>query len=273
AHEAVGEIVALGAPGGGHGWSVGDRVALNPMRVDIAGMGALRTVGLYPLAALLPVPPDFSDAEGAAYWMAVFTMGGALMRAGLGPGEGGGKTVLVTAATGGMGVVGLQLARHWGATTIATTRRTEKVDALGTLAPHPLVIATPDDLVRGVTALAPEGIDAVLDPLGGAYVGAALAVLGTGGVYVGYEMIAGATGRYDIMTMLAKGVTIRGHTVFQLLGDAPLLNRLVAAGLAAAEHVRPVVAARVPYANAPEAFVALRAGDGVGKIVVMGKGV
>ncbi|WP_157962005.1 alcohol dehydrogenase catalytic domain-containing protein, partial [Acuticoccus kandeliae] len=42
AHEAVGEIVALGAPGGGHGWSVGDRVALNPMRVDIAGMGALR---------------------------------------------------------------------------------------------------------------------------------------------------------------------------------------------------------------------------------------
>ena len=73
---------------------------------------------------MAPVPGDFrySDNEGAAYWMGIFTMAGAMQVAGLEEDTSGGKTVLFTAATGGMGIIALKLARAWGAVSISSSR-------------------------------------------------------------------------------------------------------------------------------------------------------
>lgn len=269
-HEAVGEIVALGPgrDGAPSHWKVGDRVALLPMLVDIAGMGALRTVGIYDQSALVPVPDSYSDNEGAAYWMGILTMAGAMHVAGLEEDTSGGKTVLFTAATGGMGIIALKLARAWGAVSIATTRSPAKARRLARIATHVVELRNPEDLAPSVTNLFPDGIDAVIDPLGGRVVGAAIEALVPGGRYVGYEMIAGGLGTYDIMALLSKDASIHGHTIHRLLQRPELLARLVEIGMAYADALTPLVSESFVFDDAPDAFAALRRCGHVGKIVV-----
>ncbi|MEZ5584017.1 MAG: zinc-binding alcohol dehydrogenase family protein, partial [Candidatus Competibacteraceae bacterium] len=189
--EAVGEIVQLGPEQSDsprrRDWKVGDRVAFAPMMVDMPGMGVLRDLGVYDQAILLPVPEAFSDQQAAAYWMGILTIAGALEMAGLGPDTCHGKTVVITAATGGVGTIGLQLARAWGAETIATTRSREKAERLAALASHVAVVDSVPQYVDDLRALCPQGADAIIDPLGGEFVGGSVKALACGGHYVGYE--------------------------------------------------------------------------------------
>ena len=176
-HEAVGEIVELGpeenGPASGK-WKVGDRVAFLPMLVDRAGMGVLRDFGVYKQSVFLPVPEVYSDCEGAAYWMAVLTMAGAMDMAGLGPHTSSGKTIVFTAAAGGMGTLALKLARAWDAETIATTRHQAKVEQLSAVASRVAVVRTVEELTSALRALSPNGVDVIIDPLGGSFVGASI---------------------------------------------------------------------------------------------------
>jgi NADPH:quinone reductase-like Zn-dependent oxidoreductase len=247
---------------------VGDRVALVPMLVDMAGMGALRDHGIYDQSALIPVPDGFSDTEGAAYWMAIFTMAGALEMAGFSAQTCRDKSIVFTAATGGMGIVALKLLRGWGATVIATTRDDTKVSALETFADHVALVRASHELAPAVKSLVPEGVAAVIDPLGGTYVGAAIDALGHGGHYVGYEMLAGNQGTYDIPTLMAKDAHLHGFTIFRLLRHPGLIRRLVTLGMEYAVEARPMVAGIFPFEEAPQAFETLARGGHLGKIVV-----
>lgn len=271
-HEAVGEIVALGPEakdGSAAGrWATGDRVAFVPMLIDMAGMGVLRETGVYDLSALAPVPEAYSDREGAAYWMGILTMAGAMEMAGIGPETAKGKTVAFTAAAGGMGIVALKLARAWGAEAFATTRRSEKVDRLSAFAERVAVVETPDDLTRALRAWRPGGVDAVIDPLGGGFVAAAVEALVPGGQFVSYEMIAGATGAYDIPALMAHDASLHGYTVFRPLRHPGLLERLLDIGMRYADSATPVLAADYAFDDAPEAFAALARSAHVGKITI-----
>jgi NADPH:quinone reductase-like Zn-dependent oxidoreductase len=266
-HEAVGEIVALGPAEAGAGapqaWTVGDRVAFIPMLVDTAGMGVLREIGVYDRASLLPVPPAFSDREGAAYWMAVFTMAGAMQMARIGPGAARGKRIAFTAAAGGMGTLALKLARAWGAETMATTRSAEKVTTLSTMAARVAVVRTAGELSAALRAWSPDGVDAVIDPLGGAFVGAAVEGLAPGGRYVSYEWRAGAAGSYDIAALIAADVSLHGFTIFRLLRHPRLLEQLTAIGMDYADRLTPLLAEDYGFDAAPDAFEALARGQHV----------
>ncbi|MDP9865655.1 MULTISPECIES: NADP-dependent oxidoreductase [Streptosporangium] len=80
-------------------------------------------------------------------------------------GVGEGDTVLVHAAAGSVGTAAVQLARLWGARVIGTARE-ENHDYLRSLGATP--VAYGDGLLERVRALAPGGVDMVLDGAGGA---------------------------------------------------------------------------------------------------------
>ena len=112
--EAVGEVVAMGEQAdavAAHSFAVGDRVALTPGRVDMCGTGTYRDYGIYDRNALIPVPDAYSDAEGAAFWMAFLTVAGCLHNAGMTAMNAPGKTLLVTAAASSVGVMALKIGR------------------------------------------------------------------------------------------------------------------------------------------------------------------
>ncbi len=88
-----------------------------------------------------------------------------------------GSTVLVHAASGGVGTLAVQLARLRGARVIGTASPSGH-DRLRALGAEP--VAYGDGLVDAVRALAPEGVDAVVDLVGGV-MEQTLAVLAEGG--------------------------------------------------------------------------------------------
>ncbi|MFC9974620.1 NADP-dependent oxidoreductase [Spirillospora sp. NPDC127200] len=78
---------------------------------------------------------------------------------------GAGDTVLVHGAAGAVGGVAVQLARLWGAATVIGAAREAQHDYLRSLGAVP--VAYGDGFADRVRALAPGGVDAALDGVGG----------------------------------------------------------------------------------------------------------
>jgi NADPH:quinone reductase-like Zn-dependent oxidoreductase len=79
-------------------------------------------------------------------------------------GVGKGDTVLIHAAAGGLGTFAIQLALAWGAKTVIGTARKDNHDYLRSLGAIP--VSYGDGLVDRVRAVAPDGVNAVLDAAG-----------------------------------------------------------------------------------------------------------
>ena len=117
-----------------------------------------------------------------------------------------GQTVLVTGAAGGVGSVLVQLAREAGARVIGTAspRHHEALRALGV---EPIDYRDPE-LAARVRELAPDGVDAVFDHLGGASVSLSYRLLNRTGTLVSYSIAAALDGTrpilLDFLPLLAK---------------------------------------------------------------------
>ena len=117
-----------------------------------------------------------------------------------------GQTVLVTGAAGGVGSVLVQLAREAGARVIGTAspRHHEALRALGV---QPIDYRDPE-LAARVRELAPDGVDAVFDHLGGASVSLSYRLLNRTGTLVSYSIAAAHDGTrpilLDFLPLLAK---------------------------------------------------------------------
>lgn len=117
-----------------------------------------------------------------------------------------GQTVLVTGAAGGVGSILVQLARNAGVHVIGTAspRHHEALRALGV---EPIDYRDPD-LAARVRALAPDGVDAAFDHLGGASVTLSYRLLNRTGTLVSYSIAAALDGTrpvlLDFLPLLAK---------------------------------------------------------------------
>ncbi len=274
--EAVGEIVALGPPANSGlepvnrlNLEIGTRVGTLSGRINHVAMGVYRDIGLYDQVCLAPVPDSYSDEEGAALWTAMITMGGAMEMGGLTADTGDGKQVLITAGSSGMGGLALKLARHWGATTIATTRKAEKAVGLGKLADHVIVCSDSAGLVEGVQqATNGHGADLILDPVGATFYPGLLAAVARGGDIVSYECISGRQANISIMEMMMKDVSFHGFTTFRPINNPVMLNRLIEIGLNNAQALRPVISKTFDLSDSPEALEAIGRSEHIGKMVI-----
>lgn len=270
--EAVGEIVAVGEPGdapvyAGTALKPGTRVALTPGKVDMCGTGTYRDYGIYDQSALIPIPEGYTDTEGASFWMGALTVGGCFHTAGLTAENAAGKTVLITAAASGMGVMALKLARAWGAKTIGTTRSTDKVAGLQAIADHVLVCSDGEELAAGLGELG--GFDVAIDPVGMAFIPTMVDAAAHGASIVSYEMITGGVANYAIAQLLIKEVTLTGFALFNIFRHPGLCEQLVDQGLKYAEHIRPIVAETFALSNAPSTLVRLGSAQHFGKLVLL----
>jgi NADPH2:quinone reductase len=274
--EAVGEIVALGPsakpefePVNPLNLQIGTRVGTLSGRINKVAMGVYRDFGLYDQGSLAPVPDSYSDEEGAALWTAVITMGGAMEMGGLTAATGAGKQVLITAGSSGMGGLALKLARHWGATTIATTRKAAKADGLGKLADHVIVCSDSAGLAEGVQkATNGQGADLILDPVGATFYPGLLAAVARGGDIVSYECITGTQANISIIEMMMKDVSFHGFTTFRPFNNPEMLNRLIEIGMNNAQALRPVVSRTFDLSESPEALEAIGRSEHIGKMVI-----
>jgi len=125
--------------------------------------------------------------------------------AGVRPGE----TVLVLGAAGGVGLAAVEVATVLGARVIAAASSPEKCAAAMSRGAAATVDYMAQELKPAVKALAPGGVDVVIDPVGGEYSEAALRTMAPGGRFVVVGFASREIPRIPLNLVLLKGVEIR----------------------------------------------------------------
>src|SRR6266849_6661323 len=116
-HEIGGDVVEVGE--GVSGYKVGDRV------IGMIGHGGYASEAVVDQANLLPMPQNMSYEDGAAFTMTYGTSHYALkQRSSYKPGE----TLLVTGASGGVGLTAVELGARMGLKVIAAVGSDEKME-------------------------------------------------------------------------------------------------------------------------------------------------
>ncbi|RKP53304.1 MDR family NADP-dependent oxidoreductase [Pararobbsia silviterrae] len=204
---AIGEVVKVGP---GVSLRVGSRV-MHPL--------GWREYALVSATQCTTVDDD--DVEPAAWLGHGWTAYAALTRA---VGVRDGDTVFVTSGAGAIGSMAAQIARLLGAgRVIGSTGSTEKVDWMRTELGYDAVITRDGGDVREQLAkAAPDGIDVIVDMMGGEQLAAAIEQTreGARGVLLGaltaelnpHNATLKAPVEIDTFQLILKGVTLRGFS-------------------------------------------------------------
>ncbi|MBL8379173.1 MAG: NADPH:quinone oxidoreductase family protein [Burkholderiales bacterium] len=258
--EGAGTIESVGAEVSQ--WATGDAVVLQKRAGTAAG------VLVCGADAVRRLPAGLDFAEGAAHTVGALTAYVALVRrAGLKSGE----TLLVTGASGGMGLAAVQLGRHLGATVIATGRSLAKLEAARRAGAEHCLVMAPElrDEVRRITG--GNGVDVVFDAVGGDAFDTALRCLGWGGRLLVVGFVAGRIPTVAANYVLIKNLSVIGvragesgrHDAAQGRENLVAIDALAAAGV-----FRAPIHARLPLQEGAEGLAMLSAGSVTGKVVI-----
>jgi len=260
--DAAGEIVELGA--GVTGFRPGDR-AMGRCA------GGFAEYAVIDAREAMTVPEGLSWEEAACIPVVFVVVHDALFASGrLHKGE----TVLVTAAPSGVGVTTLVLAKYLGARVIGTSRSAEKLERLKH---HGLDIGVVTDSAGFGAAIAPvigeNGVDMVVDNIGGDVLAPSIAALAVGGRFVTIGRMSGVlTGELDVDRLAERRLHLYG--VSNRLRTAPQraesTKRFVADLMPALAdgRIRPIVDRCFPLDDLAAAQAHVEADRHVGKVLM-----
>lgn len=197
---SAGTVSEVAGDGGGR--AVGDRV----VALNAAGSHAARRAVF--AAMTWPIPAGLDAARAACVPVAFGTAYECLFTAG---NLVAGQTVLIHAGAGGVGMAAIQLAKHAGATVIATASSDEKLDRLTALGlDHGVNYAT-GSFVEAVSRLTgSRGVDIVIDSIGGQTLVDSVGVLAYRGTLVSVGAAARAGSAIDARSLWTQNNALRG---------------------------------------------------------------
>jgi NADPH2:quinone reductase len=263
-----------GIEGAGEVTTVGEGVMdLEPgahvIGVGIKG-GAFAEYMVLPAAAAVPVPAGWADEQALGMVVNWPTALAALKPLG---GVTAGQTVLIHAAAGATGQAAVTMAKHYGATVIATASpgKHEVVRALG--ADH-IIDSRDADIADEVLRLTGgAGADLVLDSVGGATLDASLAATKrvTGRVVV-YGVAGGEAAITNVELVYKHQIHVIGLNIGILIQAAPQIFGEVMGemfGLLAAGVLGPGQPTIYELPEGPKALAELEARATVGKLALL----
>lgn len=199
--EVSGVVAAVGAGVGR--WRIGDRVC-----ALLIGRGYAE-YAVVPELQCLPVPDGVSlvDAGGlpetyCTVWANLFERGRLAA----------GETVLIQGGTSGIGVAAIQLAKAFGARVLATAGSEEKCEACRRLGADRAINYRTEDF-HAITRSFCDGVDVILDIVGGDYIAREVDLLKREGRLVFVALAAGGPAEIDFYKVLIGHLTITGSTL------------------------------------------------------------
>lgn len=245
----------------GCGFDLGERIAA---KVHWGGFAARALVRA---DMALRLPEGLPDAEAAALPVVYTTAMVALSESTrIRPGE----RVLVLAASGGVGLAAVQIARHLGATVIAAAGGDAKCRLALEMGAHEAVDYRAEGWAEAVKALTGgQGVDVILDPVGGPATKEALRVLGWEGRLLIVGFASGGIPQIAANRLLLKRASAIG-VYWSHDRDREMLGRVNGrlTEMAAAGALRPHVGARFAFTELPQALAALAGRRTTGKVVL-----
>jgi NADPH:quinone reductase-like Zn-dependent oxidoreductase len=260
--EFAGAIAALGAGVGR--WRVGDRV-----------MG--RANGSYAESvavnqrALMRIPDGMSFAEAAALPNVFVTAHDAIVtNAAVKAGE----SVMITAGSSGVGTAAIQIAQYIGANpVIATTRSAGKSAALRALGASEVIDASRAGWIEAVmNATGKNGVDAIVDQVGGPMLAENIRVLAIKGRLVSVGRNGGNVGACNLDEVARKrasiiGVTFRTRSPEEALTCSERFAKDMLAAFTT-RLLKPVLDRTFPFERIADAHAYMLSDAQIGKIVV-----
>ncbi len=257
--EVAGIVTACGP--GVTMWKPGDKVC-----ALLAGGGYAEQVTVKE-GQCLPVPERFSFAEASSLPETVFTVwNNVFERCALQPGE----TLLIHGGNSGIGITGIQIAHALNSKVIVTVGTDEKGKSCLELGADQAINYKTQDFEK---ELQQEGVDVILDMIGGDYLQKNLNILNPEGRLVHINSVKGDQVSLSIHQVMQKRLTITGSTLRNR--EYNFKKKLVQAVL---QHVwpliqegkiKPVIYKIFPSTEATAAHRLLEEREHTGKIVLV----
>ncbi|MBT8395346.1 MAG: NAD(P)H-quinone oxidoreductase [Gemmatimonadetes bacterium] len=244
-------------------WKVGDRV------MGILGGGGYAEFVVVHERTAVKIPAGVETVEAGAIPEVFMTAFDALFRQmNLSEGE----SVLIHAVGSGVGTAAVQLTQSAGVRAIGTSRTPQKVDRALELGLDVGILGDDNWPERVLEASGGEGVDVILDLVGGAYLEGNLKVMASEGRHVVVGVPSGARGQIDLRLLMKKRALIKGT----VLRARPLEEKISLARefehrvcpLFAARKVRPVVDSTYRPEAVSEAHTAMAENRNFGKLLL-----
>lgn len=212
-YDASAEVIEIGS--GVIGLAIGDKVITIPS-FSQSKNGVYGEEAIVPENACWPWPKGLSAEEAACVGTNYTTAYFGLLSVGrLSTGD----TILLTAATGGVGFAAIEIAKELNATVIATTRKPNKVQSLLDAGADHVIVTSEEnigDRVQEITNGA--GVQVVFDAIAGTGISVLLECLGQAGRCVIYGIVDPSKPEIDIMQFMIKGLSFHSHAVVYFTG-------------------------------------------------------
>lgn len=261
AAECAGVVSAIGE--GVTGWQIGERAAA------WLGHGAAREIVVAPADAAIRIPDKLSDHQAAGLFVTYGTaLHGLIQRGDIRPGE----TLAILGAAGGAGLAAVEIGALLGARVIACASSPDKLALACEHGAQEGINYAADDLRAGLRRLAPTGLDALYDTVGGQLAEPALRSMGWGGRYLVVGFAGGEIPRVPLNLLLLKGCDLRGVFWGDFVRRDPAghranMERLLA--WAAAGQIRAHVHGTYSLEQAAEALALIAERKVQGKVVLV----
>jgi len=182
-------------------WKEGDQVC-----ALLAGGGYAEQVVIEE-GQCLPIPAQLSFAEAASLPEAIFTVwSNVFQRGALKKGE----HILIHGGSSGIGITAIQLAKAFGAKVFVTVGSAEKAKACVELGAD---VAVNYKIENFEDMLLEQGVDVVLDMIGGSYLQRNISIMRPEGRIVYINAMNGNTPEINIADVMKKRLTITGSTL------------------------------------------------------------
>jgi NADPH:quinone reductase len=244
---------------------VGDMRAILRGEVGVNRPGAFAQLVAVPVQDLIEIPAGWTEPQAAGAALVYLTAYQALTMWGPLPPS---AVVLVTGASGGVGVATVQLASAMGCRVLALSRSPEKGQRLEQLGAA--TTFNPDDpkwpsAVRA--ALAPRQVDLAIDNIGGKLLPQVINTLGDLGRVSVVGRLAGPVPNFNTATLFFRRLRLGGVAVGAWTNPESRAAWQEVLSLLARTGARPQVDHVFPFEHLPQAFARLAQGP-MGKVLL-----
>jgi NADPH2:quinone reductase len=260
--DGFGEVIAIGSSV--NGIAVGDRRTILRGETGVSSAGTLAQLVAVAEAELVEPPAGWNEQQCAAAALVYVTAYQALSQWGdLPPG-----VVLITGASGGVGVAGTQLAAAMGHTVVGLSRSEEKgkrLKELGSAAVFDPQNATWRQSLKQF--LGSRRVDLIIDNIGGELFSQAIDALGMWGKVSVVGRLAGPVPQFNTASLFFRRARIGGVHVGSYTNAESRAAWDAVIGLLQRTGAKPLIDSVFPFEQVPQAFAQLAKGA-MGKVVV-----
>lgn len=244
-------------------WKVGDEVC-----ALLAGGGYASKVAV-PAVQCLPILDGLNFQEAASLPEAFFTVWTNVFdRAKFKSGE----HFLVHGGTSGIGVTAIQMVKAMGGKVYTTAGTEDKCIYAESIGATKAINYKSEDFLEALKSFEPNGIDVILDMVGGDYTAKNIELLNPEGRLVIINAMKNASSEINMKKVMAKRLTITGSTLrarsAEFKGEiAQKLEQHIWPYLEK-RAIKPIIYTTFPLAKAAQAHMLMESSNHIGKIVL-----